>query len=341
MMESHTARDSLELVADGTRRRPPTGSSRRGGTTRCSDCWPPSSSSATPSAARPSGSPASWSTCSASRVLVRAYRAHDGDVDLRPAARPRPAVGDRDRRAVRRLHDRRDRRRTTSPATGGPPPSRRPSRLAGAIVLGRRFDDRPARGAAGRAMTAPPEAGLDETIHAPHRLRICAFLASTDEAEFGTLRDLLGVSDSVTSKHLKVLEQAGYAKVSKPTGHGRVADLGVAHARPGDAPSPRTSTPCAGSPAAERQSAASSAVELGHDVAVELDGRLGVVRRRAHRHERDGAAGRERDLRAAGRPGRPRARSRRRAARRRRPPARTRGPAPPRAAARRTARRRA
>jgi len=71
-------------------------------------------------------------------------------------------------------------------------------------------------------MTAPPEAGLDETIHAPHRLRICAFLAATDEAEFSALRDLLGVSDSVTSKHLKVLEQAGYAKVSKPTGRGRV-----------------------------------------------------------------------------------------------------------------------
>lgn len=65
-------------------------------------------------------------------------------------------------------------------------------------------------------------AALDETIHAPHRLRICAFLAATDVAEFGTLRDLLGVSDSVTSKHVRVLERAGYAKLSKPTGNGRV-----------------------------------------------------------------------------------------------------------------------
>ena len=65
-------------------------------------------------------------------------------------------------------------------------------------------------------------AGLDETIHAPHRLRICAFLAATDEAEFGALRDMLGVSDSVTSKHVRVLEQAGYVQVSKPTGRGRV-----------------------------------------------------------------------------------------------------------------------
>jgi DNA-binding MarR family transcriptional regulator len=71
-------------------------------------------------------------------------------------------------------------------------------------------------------MTSAPEAGLDEVIHAPHRLRICAFLAVTDEAECGTLRDLLGVSDSVTSKHVRVLQEAGYATLSKPTGRGRV-----------------------------------------------------------------------------------------------------------------------
>ncbi|GAB6902954.1 transcriptional regulator [Kineosporia succinea] len=63
---------------------------------------------------------------------------------------------------------------------------------------------------------------FDEVIHAPNRLRICAFLAATSEAEFAVLRDLLGVADSVLSKHLKVLQDAGYLTVTKPTGRGRV-----------------------------------------------------------------------------------------------------------------------
>ena len=65
-------------------------------------------------------------------------------------------------------------------------------------------------------------AGFDEVIHAPHRLRICAFLDATSSAEFATLRDLLGVADSVLSKHLKVLQEAGYVALTKPTGRGRV-----------------------------------------------------------------------------------------------------------------------
>ncbi|GLY17229.1 transcriptional regulator [Kineosporia rhizophila] len=59
-------------------------------------------------------------------------------------------------------------------------------------------------------------------IHAPHRLRICAFLQATTSAEFAVLRDLLGVADSVLSKHLKALQEAGYLTMSKPTGRGRV-----------------------------------------------------------------------------------------------------------------------
>lgn len=64
--------------------------------------------------------------------------------------------------------------------------------------------------------------GLNEVIHAPNRLRICAFLSTVDQAEFGIIRDMLGVADSVASKHLKVLEDAAYVKLSKPTGKGRV-----------------------------------------------------------------------------------------------------------------------
>jgi DNA-binding MarR family transcriptional regulator len=42
------------------------------------------------------------------------------------------------------------------------------------------------------------------------------------DAEFATLRDTLGVADSVMSKHLKVLQHAGYVTLTKPTGSGRV-----------------------------------------------------------------------------------------------------------------------
>ncbi|MEV4703944.1 transcriptional regulator [Actinoplanes sp. NPDC049316] len=63
---------------------------------------------------------------------------------------------------------------------------------------------------------------FDEVIHAPNRLRICAFLDASTSAEFSALRELLGVADSVLSKHLKVLQDAGYVNMTKPTGRGRV-----------------------------------------------------------------------------------------------------------------------
>ncbi|WP_425860372.1 transcriptional regulator [Arthrobacter sp. TWP1-1] len=63
---------------------------------------------------------------------------------------------------------------------------------------------------------------LNEVIHAPNRLRICAFLSTVEQAEFGVIRDMLEVADSVASKQLKVLEEAGYVTLSKPTGRGRV-----------------------------------------------------------------------------------------------------------------------
>lgn len=63
---------------------------------------------------------------------------------------------------------------------------------------------------------------LDEVIHAPTRLQICSFLASVDEAEFGVVRDALQISDSVLSKHARILHEAGYLTSRKPTGLGRV-----------------------------------------------------------------------------------------------------------------------
>lgn len=67
-----------------------------------------------------------------------------------------------------------------------------------------------------------PTAGFDEVIHAPLRLRICAFLDAVSSAEFGAVREMLDVADSVVSKHLKVLTEAGYVELEKPTGRGRV-----------------------------------------------------------------------------------------------------------------------
>lgn len=68
-------------------------------------------------------------------------------------------------------------------------------------------------------MTArQPEAQFDEVIHAPHRLRICALLAPVESMEFGTVRDQLDVADSVLSKQVKVLTEAGYAATSKAPG---------------------------------------------------------------------------------------------------------------------------
>lgn len=63
-------------------------------------------------------------------------------------------------------------------------------------------------------MTAA-RAAFDPTIHAPNRLRICAALDSTVEAEFGVVRDVLGVSDSVLSKHVTVLTDAGYVDTKR------------------------------------------------------------------------------------------------------------------------------
>jgi DNA-binding MarR family transcriptional regulator len=62
---------------------------------------------------------------------------------------------------------------------------------------------------------------FDTVIHAPNRLQICAFLASLEEAEFQVIRDELGVSDSVLSKHIKQLENAAYVKQRKSKFNGR------------------------------------------------------------------------------------------------------------------------
>ncbi|MGC1208444.1 MAG: transcriptional regulator [Ornithinimicrobium sp.] len=56
---------------------------------------------------------------------------------------------------------------------------------------------------------------FDEVIHAPLRLRICTHLGAVANAEFAALRQDLEVADSVLSKHLKTLSDAGYVKITK------------------------------------------------------------------------------------------------------------------------------
>ncbi len=62
-----------------------------------------------------------------------------------------------------------------------------------------------------------PAPALNAVMHAPNRLQVCALLAAVSEAEFATVREAVGVSDSVLSKQVKILEDAGYVAVRKAT----------------------------------------------------------------------------------------------------------------------------
>lgn len=62
---------------------------------------------------------------------------------------------------------------------------------------------------------------LDPVIHAPARLQIMAVLAAVDDAEFALLKKTAQVSDSVLSKHLAHLAEAGYVRLKKAALDGR------------------------------------------------------------------------------------------------------------------------
>jgi DNA-binding MarR family transcriptional regulator len=62
---------------------------------------------------------------------------------------------------------------------------------------------------------------LNPSFVAPARLEAMTMLTAVSEAEFATVRDALEVSDSVLSKHLSALEDAGYVKRRKGTHRGR------------------------------------------------------------------------------------------------------------------------
>ncbi len=62
---------------------------------------------------------------------------------------------------------------------------------------------------------------FDPVIHAPARLQIMAVLAGVQDAEFAMLRTTADVSDSVLSKHLAALNEAGYVRLRKAALDGR------------------------------------------------------------------------------------------------------------------------
>lgn len=63
--------------------------------------------------------------------------------------------------------------------------------------------------------------GFDAILHPPARLQIAAVLAQAREAEFALLKDITGASDSVMSKHLAALADAGYVGLRKASSGGR------------------------------------------------------------------------------------------------------------------------
>jgi DNA-binding MarR family transcriptional regulator len=60
-----------------------------------------------------------------------------------------------------------------------------------------------------------PRHELDDLLGHPVRFSMMALLAAADRVEFGFIRDHVEVSDSVLSKQMSALEQAGYVKVRK------------------------------------------------------------------------------------------------------------------------------
>ena len=72
----------------------------------------------------------------------------------------------------------------------------------------------PAPSAQAAGPGAHPTNGLDDTVHQRHRLGILTITAEA-RAEFGYLRDALGLTPGNLSRHLTVLEEAGLVQVEK------------------------------------------------------------------------------------------------------------------------------
>ncbi len=60
-----------------------------------------------------------------------------------------------------------------------------------------------------------PVGELTDTVHQRVRLGILSVLTESRRADFGYLRDALEVTDGNLSRHLQVLEAAGYVSIEK------------------------------------------------------------------------------------------------------------------------------
>ncbi|HEY6277229.1 MAG TPA: transcriptional regulator [Streptosporangiaceae bacterium] len=75
-------------------------------------------------------------------------------------------------------------------------------------------DTPPGQPSAGTGPVGHPTNGIDDTVHQRHRLGVLTITAEA-KAEFGYLRDALGLTAGNLSKHLTVLEEAGLVHVEK------------------------------------------------------------------------------------------------------------------------------
>ena len=66
-----------------------------------------------------------------------------------------------------------------------------------------------------------PLQGFEPMLQAPARLQVISILAQVQEAEFVRLKDMTCTSDSVMSKHLSALAEAGFIALRKVASGGR------------------------------------------------------------------------------------------------------------------------
>jgi DNA-binding MarR family transcriptional regulator len=64
-------------------------------------------------------------------------------------------------------------------------------------------------------LVAHPTNGIDDLVHQRHRLGILTITAEAQRADFGYLREALGLTAGNLSRHLTVLEDAGLIQVEK------------------------------------------------------------------------------------------------------------------------------
>ena len=83
--------------------------------------------------------------------------------------------------------------------------------------------------------------GFDAVLHPPARLQIAAVLAQAQDAEFALLKEITGASDSVMSKHLSALAEAGYVTLRKAATGGRQRHMGEPYRQAGELRSGATS----------------------------------------------------------------------------------------------------